>query len=80
MHAHNITILGNEDMLTSIQSSDPTPSTVTVVELLSNTNFNAAGFLLVAMVTGTCQSMDSNPIYTVKSYDNVHCAMSFNIG
>ena len=47
--------------LTSIQSSGPTPSTVTVVELLSNTNFSAAGFLLVAMVTGTFQSIDSKP-------------------
>ena len=47
--------------LTSIQSSGPTPSTVTLVELLSNTNFNATGFLLVAMVTGTRQSIDSKP-------------------
>jgi hypothetical protein len=51
----------NYDELTSIQSSGPTPSTVTLVELLSNTNFSATGFLLVAMVTGTRQRLDSKP-------------------
>ena len=42
-------------LLTSIQSDGPTPSTVIVSERLSRTNFTAVGFLLVAMVTGTCQ-------------------------
>ena len=48
-------------VLTRIQSSGPTPSTVTASECLLRTNFIAVEFVLVAMVTGTCQSADSKP-------------------
>ena len=49
-------------LLTRIQSFGPTPSTVIVSKRLLSTNFIAEGLLLVAIVTGTCQSIDSNPV------------------